>query len=415
MLSLFASARDDGRVSAFSPELRKVLLHALAAGRAALAELEDDQVPAGLRRVRAHTGGRLPAPLAVSLLAALDGDEGLRKSALEQLDAERAGAASKAFLERGEHWWAVVTAEAVRSALIAEARRADAEAAAGEKLRKQLDTAGRRLDRARAEWDLEKAELQERAGRARPGSTSDRRDLEAADKRIAELEESIAAEREDRLAAEQMVARLRERVRRTGRDRTNEASGNTPASSLGDDPITAARRLDLMAAAAPHHIAAVREEATGRSRSRPTLPSGVRPDQAEAIEWLATMGEPGTLLVDGYNVLHAIDPAGFTTGRARERLLSDLGRLARRARALRIAVVFDSSLPGAPDRRVTKSGIEVRFTLEEGIADDEIVEMAESARGIVVAVTSDRDLQARIDRAGGLAVFSEAFSEWAAG
>ena len=75
---------------------------AIKAARAALRRLDEDDVPARLRKVAAYQGGRLPAPLARKLLAALNDDEWLRGKALEELTDASGGA--QLFLERLDGW-----------------------------------------------------------------------------------------------------------------------------------------------------------------------------------------------------------------------------------------------------------------------------------------------------------------------
>ena len=82
---------------------------AIAAGRAALRRLEDDDVPAKLRKVAAYQGGRLPGPLAKRILGALDEDDWLRGKAIDELgdtDPQAAGpdGASALFLLRPDGW-----------------------------------------------------------------------------------------------------------------------------------------------------------------------------------------------------------------------------------------------------------------------------------------------------------------------
>ncbi len=59
----------------------ELLTPALKAGRAALRRLDEQEVPAKLRKVSAYQGGRLPAPLVRSLIRFLDDEAWLREKA----------------------------------------------------------------------------------------------------------------------------------------------------------------------------------------------------------------------------------------------------------------------------------------------------------------------------------------------
>lgn len=402
-------------MSSFPKEVREVLGRAVEAGRAALADLEDTDVPPGLRKVRAYSGGRLPAPLAASLLSALDTDQDLRAAALEKLDRGPSGA-DVAFLAREEGWWAEVAAAAVSRASAASTRKAGEDASALRKLEARLRAAADKQRTTAARWDQERARLAELARSRDPDAPRDRREVKALEAKVQSLESALEAESEDRRAAVEMVARLRDRIRRTARRREGPGSGGDgSAVAMGDDPITTARRLDLAAAAAPYRWSPRESEAPAARRDRPALPPGIRPDEGPAIDWVVTLDGPAVLLVDGYNVLYTVDRSTFATGRARARLIDDLGRLARRAEGVRVTAVFDSALPGDDDRMVSPAGVEVRFTSDDVIADDDIVAAAAAAKVPVVVITSDRDLQRRVEAAGALALFSEAFADWLSG
>ena len=85
-----------------------LLKPALDAGRAALRDLDADQIPNDLRRVVAYGGGSLPPPHARSLLKGLEQYEWLREKAAEVLDVDAEdggrGEASFLYLCRSHGW-----------------------------------------------------------------------------------------------------------------------------------------------------------------------------------------------------------------------------------------------------------------------------------------------------------------------
>ena len=413
LFTSFSSTREDGAMSRFPIDLGDLLVAAVEATRAALSDLESDEVPASLRRVAAYTGGRLPPPLVTSVLTALDQDEWLREKAAVKLRPELESSAAAAFLERSDGWWHVI-GDALADARSADAATSasEAEAAAG-KLTTQLQVAKDRLKKAAADLDHERA----RARKPRPAPAIS--DVRAAREkksraRLVELESSLSAEVEDRVEAEAMIARLRSRLRRVARGRRRPGENAGAASSLGGDPTATARTLDLMAAAAPHRMeqTGLEEEAVVGTGAL-ELPPGVRPDAREAVDWIGSIEDPLTLIVDGYNVLYKVDPAR-TTGRYRDALAQQMVRFRRGAGTARVVVVYDSDLPGDREGRILPGGIEVHFADEDLLADDEIVDLAAAARGSAVVITSDRELRERSEAVGALTLWSEALVGWMA-
>lgn len=404
------STREDGGMSRFSPDMTHLLLPAIEAARDALADLDSKEVPPALRRVASYSGGRLPPPLARSLLESLDDDGWLREKAAEKLSG-RDSVAAAAFLERGEGWWREI-AESLADLRAASAGTAAAKAeAAADGLAEQLDVAKERLRRTGADLERARARARRKQARARPPGTD--AELKKARSRLQEMESELADAVADREEAEAMIARLRARVRKESRERRRREGAESPQRSFGGGPVEMARLLDLMAAAAPHRAAA--EQPAGGARSDGPafeLPPGVRPDSREAIEWLAAGEDPITVIVDGYNVLYTVDPGSFTTRRSREALAGHLARLRRSAGTARIAVVYDSNLPGDREERTLPGGVELHFSEEDRLADDEIVDLVAAARGNVVVVTSDRDLRERSEAHGAMALWSEALVDW---
>ncbi|HEX5975116.1 MAG TPA: hypothetical protein VFY57_08165, partial [Rubrobacteraceae bacterium] len=148
--------------NSFNPAL---LATGLAAARRALGRLDEEEIPARVRAV-AKRSGRLPAPLAASLVAELNRNEWLREIALEELgDDVGSDIASIEFLRREPGWEErlAVLAEKAQSALAEKSRRLLEEdlAAAKEEietLRRQL----RRTTRQAGQASTRKAETPNR-------------------------------------------------------------------------------------------------------------------------------------------------------------------------------------------------------------------------------------------------------------
>jgi predicted RNA-binding protein with PIN domain len=402
-------------MSRFPSDLRELLLPAIEATRSALRELSSDEVPATLRRVAAHTGGKLPPPLAGSVLAALDEDEWMREKAAEKLERENGSGAASAFIDRGDRWW-VVVADALGDsrAVAADALVEDATTTA-EALRAKLVVAKDRLKKIGAEFEAEKAKSREK----KPSPTISQARAEEDRKaraRFKQLEGDLSDAIQDRVEAEAMIARLRTRLKSALREQRGREMAGASGSSFGGGPVEAARTLDLLAAAAPDHPAdsVVPSADSAFAPAALELPRGVRPDAREAVDWLATIDEAITVIVDGYNVLYSLDPASFTTGKSRELFAGHLSRLRRSAGTARVVVVYDSDLPGDREPRTLPGGVEMQFAGEDQLADDRIVEIAAEARGSVVVITSDRDLRDRSEAVGAFALWSEALVGWIA-
>jgi predicted RNA-binding protein with PIN domain len=132
------------------------------------------------------------------------------------------------------------------------------------------------------------------------------------------------------------------------------------------------------------------------------------------VTWLVGSAGAFSLIVDGYNVLFHLDRGDFSTGRARQRLAQQLGRLKREAGTARVIVVYDSALPGGRRARPTAGGVEVRFAEEGRLADEEVILLAGELTGAVVVVSSDREVREGAEAAGALALWSEALVGWIA-
>ncbi|MDX1689941.1 MAG: NYN domain-containing protein [Acidimicrobiia bacterium] len=401
-----------------------LLRPAIEAVRAALRDLDADQVPADLRRVAAYAGGRLPPPLARAVLKALDRYDWLRERAAASLPDgdDPASEASAAWLERSAGWSATVARlveEAVRrSADEASADDRDRIAGLEERIEEVRRVGRRRLSDAEEEVARLRGALEEERGRRRAVLAEEAR-IEAQGRREVDEVQAALADVTNRLeAARAEVERLGEVERRLRRERSTLehalAEATTGPGWLAGDPAVLAGHLDELARMAKAAVATDAEPGAAEAEpGRLALPAGVRPDGREAIDWLLGLGAPATVVVDGYNagfhLTGSTDP-----GPARRRLGLEVDRLGRLARGpLRVVVVYDSSVDTAP-ADPGRPGPEIRFTAPDVAADDEIARLAARLPGRVVVLSSDRWVREVAEAAGAVALWSEALVDWAA-
>jgi hypothetical protein len=393
----------------FKPE--QVLAPAVEAGRKALRDLDDDQIPASLRRVAAYAGGTLPPPFARSLLGVLLEDEFIRERALEVLDGTGARVeASRAFLAHGDGWvWEVL--EAVHRIASGTATRADRSLEVErDAYAAQAEAARQSLKEARAAHEVRERALKDQLAETRRPGREERRAEEGLRERLAAAEAAAAA---DQHALAERVAALEARLdeareeARTYRRRAADAearaasTGEVGAPGGGDD---LARLLDRIAVAATR-VSANPGEVMPATRARVVFPSMLRPDGAEAVDWLRGLAD-ADVVIDGYNL-------GFHVGdldpvKARLRVAEIVGRLMT-GTELRVTVVFDSELDDLEQEPVPGPG---RVVFSDGrSADDVVVEMA-SGLGRVVVVSNDREVRERAEAGGAVAIWSTAVGEW---
>lgn len=393
-----------------------VLLHpALEAARRALRRLEDDQVPPRLRNI-ARRSGRLPAPLARTLLAELERSEWMRAESAQEMGEEEgsdpAERASLLFLERPTGW-------EIDLAHLIEDRAAGSQAAEDRRLETRLRAALARV--ARLEEKLAAAQHREQelatevAARLENQAASHEKALgrlKSANLRLRRQATQLAEEVEALDHQKQEVVQRLEAVR-AKRDRRSPRAEVPTAARLGlsrasGDPLALATHLDdiLRAAAlSPPAGEASRPPEPRVTASVPALPGGVRPDRAEAIAWLLAVTDPVVVAIDGWNAAHLLkSPPDAAT---RDRIL-EAGRRIRIASTGKrvVRVVFDSSQSA---ESFVASDIEVRFVPS---ADDELIGMADQDPSRLIIITSDRRVREAVERAGAVGLWSEALIDW---
>jgi hypothetical protein len=350
--------------------------------------------------------------LARSLAEALDEDAWLRDKALEawpEADPDHATprqSASALFLLRPDGW-----EERLEGIVAAEEEAA--QAGSVESLRRMLQRKEEELrsakDKAKAEGDraeLAEAEAARAKSRARkmvaPKPASEpTRGAEDVERRLADLQRELDE-------ADERINRLREDLLKARRAARETPVAAPPSAFARRHPRETARLLDdLTAALRP--AAGFGEDEPEPPAAPVSLPTAIPPDKADAVDWLLKQTEPLTLVVDGYNLSFLLEePAEFASPDARERLVARLARLRRMAMApLRVIAVFDTR--NDPSSRRSRVGIEVQFAAS---GDDEVVRLAESIAGTVVAVSNDREVRERAAAFGALTLWSAAVADW---
>jgi hypothetical protein len=407
-----------------NPRPIDLLKDAIDAARVALRDLEADEVSARLQRVRGSSERTLPPPLAASLLKELSTDEFLRGKALEAWDGDRPPAggpalASFLFLMREPGWETDFAAAAFAHG----ERHGAASDRSGElereSLAAEIASLKEQLRRSRKESEVVERELREALDAERaPGRadrTAEQRALDRLEASKADWEANEAALRSRIGDLESEIRRLKEDARPARLDRAEIAalvdSGAT--GGLPTEPAGLARLLDDLTAHAMAMAPSVgtdQRDVGSVDTGLPAFDGSLRPDQAEAIDWLVGVGF-GTVLIDGYNLGFAL--AGLEAERARAVAIEAAGRLGSAAPGMAVTVVFDSALD-RPESEASSGGrsggATVVFT-EGEIADDAIVDLACGAADVVV-ITNDRDLRQRSEACGAVTVWSDALVEW---
>ena len=404
-----------------SKQLRLVLGPAIDAARAALRDLDDDDVPGRLRAIAKRGDGTLPVPLVKTLLRRIDEDDWFRGKAIESFDRLAIDdPTSSAYLNREPGWW-IVVAEAVTTQASSD----------GESLVRQLEA---KLEEAQSRNRAERAKTKDLkrevavAEKASQTVIADRLDpLKAAiaeaqseydrvERRAITLRADVEEAHEERRDAERVAATYSEQIRETKREvaqlrRSLEAGAS---ESIPREPLEIARWLDrAVGTFAPFREAGAvvsdSDRDTGIAGS--AIPTGIAPDSAASIEALSGLDEL-TVLVDGHNVLGVLDASTMATGRARRELIAALGKLDRHLGDSTIEIVFDSDLADGRPITVTERGIVVRFAEPDVIADDVLVELAAEHGATAIVISDDREVRDRSARNGSTVLWAKALAAW---
>lgn len=402
-------------------QLRLVLGPAIDAARAALRDLDDDDVPGRLRAIAKKSDGSLPVPLVKTLLQRIDEDEWFRDKVIESFD--RLGTkdpASSAYLNRVPRWWmAVAESVATQAAAETEGRIRKLEADLEEaQARSRSERAKTRALKRRVS-DAEKESQVVIAARLDPlkaAIVEARSECDRAETRAVGLRAEAEEAREERREAERIGAAYAEQVRSAKREvaelrRSVEAGAS---ESIPREPLEVARWLDRAAGTlTPFREAgtSVRSVRGYGGEPKPAVPAGVAPDSAASIEALSGLNGV-TVLIDGHNLLGVLDASTMATGRARRELVAGLGKLDRHLGNATIEVVFDSDLADGRPMTVTESGVVVRFAEADVIADDVLVELAAVHGTASIVISDDREVRDRSARHGATVLWAKALAAW---
>lgn len=376
--------------------------------RAALHDLDDDDVTPVVERVRAApvsrlAGGRVRRELCDLLAQGGPAWVALHER-LEVLDPVPEGLG-----------WLVGHGEAPADAqrLPARAdRRTGGGADGGDGGRQQLARARQRLRDTRADRD---------AWRRRAEGAEAR--LEASTRELAAVRSQLEAAQAERDAVqEQLAAAGEERTRAVGRERRRR---DAEIAALRDE-LSALRRAEQqrqtekrrrieareqVERAAAREIDQARRSGTdGRLPQavpgRPSqLPHGVAPGTTQAAKALLHTGR--LVLVDGYNVTKT-HRGNLDLEAQRKWLVGLVATLAAR-RHIHPTIVFDGEHAGGTRSPSGARDVIVRFTDVGVTADDELVLGVEGTDEPVVVVTDDRELTARVTASGADVVGTRAF------
>jgi len=381
--------------------------------RRELADMEAEDIPAGLRKVAKSSARRLPPPFARSVVQELIDNEPLRDATRVGLESrESIDADLVAFLDDPVVGLERIAARVDRESELAAGNDLESAKQQIAILTDQLDEAKRRLAAARSEHTTELAVVRKSfsVGQRRIKTRNvelreivevQRSEIRSLTKRVAGLHDEVS-EMETRLEA--ATARVRRR------SEANISNGRAlKADATPADPLEFARWLDVVernvrpfrARSGAEHVPA---------ESHPLhVPPGVAPDSGPALASLIEQS-PTMIVIDGYNVAGAIHGDRFSTKVARDDVVARAGRLARSTTA-QILVVFDG--PDANGRAGFRStaGVSVRFSRGDE-ADDVIAELVRAELGRTIVITNDRELRDRCTIEGCVPVWATAFVEW---
>lgn len=357
--------------------------------RAALRDLDEQELTPELRRLQAAPTSRLVAGRLRARLARLVAADGPLWWRLRQR-LERAEALSddlRWLLERDVPPPPPARATSVKGGAGAE-RPAPPPAASGGR-----DRLKERTQQLREQRDLAQRKLTGAESRA-----------DALEAKLGQVTEELAEERARARALEAQVAAATQ-GRDTAVDRERRRQEATIASlrtelrdlrRVHQEQVVAARRQQDAAQAAQPRPSASRSARDQRVQpGRPTvLPAGVRTPTTEAADLLLARGR--LVLVDGYNVTKQHRPQ-LALAEQREWLVRLLAGFAAR-RGARLEVVFDGQAAAGGRSSGRVRGVVVRFSAAGTTADDDLhfAVAALPPDAPVVVVTDDRGLRDRL-------------------
>jgi hypothetical protein len=393
-------------VSAANSFSASLLVPAVDAARRALSHVDEDEIPARIRVV-AKRSGKLPAPLALSLIAELDRNSWLRELALGELDTESQpgeGSASSEFLRREPGW-------EERLATITEQSQSELEERSSRRLTEELAAAKLEIERLRRQLRKAKRPTAQGPEKKPPPDADGARDRAKVEATLSSTKKALAASEAVGEELSNRVSELQLRVETLLRRRPEKSAPRAASGgSIRPGPVELARDLDIRLHALsvpPLGVTAFPPPSSRDPSEPPSIPSGIRPDRAEAIEWLLSHPGPLTVAVDGWNLAFQFkNPPGR---KERAQVEAAVGRLSHKSAGQRkLLVLFDSRFDVEGAHPGTHPEVEVRFPAS---ADEALIELA-GENGALVVITSDRQVREETGHAGAIGLWGEALIDW---
>ncbi|MEX2423599.1 MAG: hypothetical protein WD990_06445, partial [Acidimicrobiia bacterium] len=374
------------------------------AAHRALVRLDDDDVPAALRSVRAASKKRtLPRPFRRVLAAHLE-EAWLRDLAVAELanGDSPADQASRAFLTRPDGWQQHIEALAQQQ----EERQGRLDLVSVEAEKRRLEEVNDELSRRLREADARIQDVEQHLG-SDERLEGLRNRVEAANRTIARLESEIGNRSTEvaRLRAELDEADERIGVLRAKAARTTDAAreGKEGHRAFGRGrPVDTARFLDELVETMRPQPGTVE---AGVEVPPLALPRGIRPDSDEAIDWIRTVERRVLVVVDGHNVAHDLDSEPGRT--ARDRVVSEVARLRRLSDGPVSAIVFFDT--GTDAEAHSNFGVAVRYVED---ADSAIESVVAAADVDCIVISTDKGVRERTAVHGALTLWGTALSDW---
>jgi len=384
--------------------------------REELADMEEDDVPASLRKVARSSARRLPPPLARSVIQELTRSESFRSAvATRYQQRPETDRDLVTFLVDPAKGVASIDERAVEMANLEEQSDLSEKSREIERLTGQLEEAHRRVVAARAvhvrELEASRASVSERQARLEARVEMLGAEVSAKQEEVLILAAEVSGLTAELVSAEERVRWAVERSRKRGSVVANPPRDVRP-DSAPSDPVELARWLDSV----ERNIRPFRASGLGRHGVEDLQPfrmeQGIAPDSGMAVASLLEQ-HPDRFILDGYNIAGEIHNAEFSTRSARDDVVRRAGTLARCSDA-EVLVVFDGQDDQARSGFRTSEGVAVRFSRGEK-ADDVIAALVARDSMRTVVITSDRELRDRCTVTDCVPIWSTAFVEWLAG
>jgi len=389
-----------------------MLAKVVVVARHELADRDDDDIPARLRRVARSASRTLPPPFASAVLREIRENESFRGAVRERWNDEAIeDAIGGAFLADPSEGMSELVDGATEMRIV----RLEQEVARGhdqvESLESQLQEAKRRLSDMRAHHEATRKEMKRSERASKVGLARSVRELEE------RLERAVNDRRRLYSVIDELRAALEDATRRIARsaDRSLRrsapvaASRSSPLEQPPREPVAFAAWLDAIERSYRPFREPTRRERPQRLHSELAVPDGLTPDTREALISLIEQ-KPESIVIDGYNVAGILMPGNFSTPNVRASVIAKADRLAA-ASGAHVIVVFDAAAIEGRPSFVSAGGVDVRFS-HGCSADEEIVQIVRRNEATSIVITNDREVREACSEEGCVPVWSTAFVSW---